>query len=157
MFSIQTSDDYNFVAGKIISGEQVLLGLGPAELLAVCFDPSGQVLRIERRDVVVETTLPQIEQEKIFWSALESWKTFLGFSPSDIKVADFLIPEVDVGIARIPEFWWSFVSDPESITDEELRRQRLREIEDWLRLGNFVLRWCGKEYWMNSDGEVTDT
>ena len=40
--------------------------------------------------------------------------------------------------------------------DDELRGYLPDQIKAWLAAGRFVLV-CGNDYWLNSDGEVTDS
>jgi hypothetical protein len=162
-FVIQSEEDYNFVAGQDASGHQVLMGVTPSGLIALFFDKAGRLVDVEYREIPpalprdeMEAT-KRMEYERGLWPLLDSWKQELGFEPCSIEIAPFFLDDWQIGIACAPAFWQSFLENPLSIPDPSFRERRRAEVDNWRRQGNYVLWWCGKEYWMSGVGEVTDT
>jgi hypothetical protein len=157
LYQIKGEEGYNFIAGRTRHDEQVLMGVHDRRLVGVFFQLSGDFIRTEERPQPQEalTRLNRLEAELALWPLLDIWKVEIGFTPCDIHVRQFHVPEFRVGIAELPESYQAFLADPATVRDEEYDTVR-DAIMSWQATNSFVL-WWRKEYWMNAQGEVTDT
>src|SRR5262249_50543972 len=153
----------NFIAGQTRRGEQVIMGIPGPYAVAAFFDPQGAFLRHEVRQVGGSTRLDALRPGKVpreertrLWELLNSWKSELGFTPGTVSVFSFALPNLGIGIYPLPQYLRDALDDSLPEPDEQYRNECLSDVEEWRRLGRFVVRW-GNEYWMNSSGEVTDT
>jgi hypothetical protein len=170
LYAIQFDDCCNFVTGLSAQGEQVLMGVVgqvPLHVVAVFFDKTGGLLRVEKRDVTFEDerrgshAQHRQEQSKSLWRALDAWRTEIGFLPGVIQVAKFHLSEWDswgngIGLCELPEHLQDFIDNQSSVEDEQFCQELLGAIEEFRSKGQFVLCW-GTEYWMSKAGEITDT
>lgn len=158
LYRIRSEDGYNFIAGHSGKGEQVLLGVHERRLVGVFFQPEGDFIGVEDRPQPPEevAALSELDAELALWPRLEAWKAEVGFTPCDIQVKAFLVFPLEVGIYDMPLSYQTFLDNPLSFRDEETRTTIRDAIADWRATGRFIL-WWRKEYWMNAQGEVTDT
>jgi hypothetical protein len=157
-YRIKSEDGYNFMAGKTRSGQQILIGVHDKRLVGVFFQPSGDFIRYEERLQPPEevSRLSSLEAELALWPHLDSWKAEIGFTASDVQVKAFYIPELKVGIADLPSAYQAFLDNPLSFSTQEARDAIREAVGDWQLSDSYIL-WWRKEYWMNVQGEVTDT
>jgi hypothetical protein len=163
LYPIQNADAVSFVTGRTITGEQAILGVPGPFIAAVFFDSEGNYLRYEIRRPSTSLLLPGPQGRKAprellphLWKMLDTWKTEIGYTPATITVASFFLPDLEVGIAKLPPHLHGYSEDPLSEPDKNLRGQLAEELAEWQRQQRFVLCW-GNDYWMNRAGEVTDT
>jgi len=140
----------------------VILGIVSCLAVAVFFNFDGALLRWESRPPVSLSSEPRRAQARPdatmvqeLGCLIEAWKAELGFEACMVSISEFNIPDLDIGISKLPRFLQDVVDRPESEPERE-RHEFLRDIEEWRHLDKFVLRW-GSEYLMNRAGEVTDT
>jgi len=164
LYAVQYEDGYNFVAGVLPNGEQVLIGVvgdHPLHVVAAFFDKAGHFIKQESRSVAFTEKLGETHAQQQYgktaalWRVLEEWKAEIELRPSTIKIAKFYLPEWDywglgIEISDLPLFMQNHVDFHAAEKDD------LDDIEEFRRNGQFVLRW-GTEYWMSQEGAVTDT
>ena len=146
LYTLQAGEGY-FDAGVLPDGRQALMAAFYPATFAILFAADGTFLEyLERPNAVHAPNEP----------ALRAWQAELGFTPKTIRVEDFYCDEMGVGIADLPSHYEELLDDPESEPDPEERAERLREIEEWQRVGSFVLYW-GNDLWLDSSGHVTSS
>src|SRR5262245_57965913 len=106
-YPIQPTAGY-FDAGLTSDNRQVLMGLCCPELVALLFDPQGNLLEVRRRHleflrrsgVYVDgepiegrVRIYDIYDERIA-ERLQSWQQEMGFQPQLIKVKRFFLPDL---------------------------------------------------------------
>lgn len=160
-YVIQSENDYDWEVGHTGRDEQVLIGVYDSSVVAVFFDGSGNLQRFECRPSSLTAQVDQrstddSSDDASLESLLAAWKAEIGFVRSEIQVSRFFIPEPLVGIKDLPAFLQSFLNNPESITSTQERQEWYLDVHQWSAQAKFVFCW-GKEYWMSSKGEVTDT
>jgi hypothetical protein len=149
-YVIQHDPDAVFEAGLTAAGEQVLAGAAAdGSIVAVWFGPDGSLRRGER------LTAPAPSPTE--WQALARWQSEVGFSPATITVGPFWTGELDTGIRDLPQFMYEYLGAAPDEGDEGFVPERYEGITAFIRDGQFVLVWCGKEFWMSREGEISDT
>ncbi len=145
-YAIQHDPDAVFAAGLTATAEQVLAGAAPnGSIVAVWFGPDGKLRRGER------LTGPAA------WQALARWQSEVGFSPATISVGPFWVGELAVGVRDLPQYMHEYLEAAPDEGEAGFVPERYEGIEAFIRDGQFVLVWCGKEFWMSREGEITDT
>lgn len=97
------------------------------------------------------------EQTRIYAEFFYPWLTELHFRPGTIHVKRFGIPGQRIGITDLTGVDAEFLDDPTlAESNDHERSERLKEIDEWLRGGMFVL-WFGKDLWLNGDGKIEST
>jgi hypothetical protein len=80
-----------------------------------------------------------------------------GFTPDVIHIREFRLPQDELAVYRLPEFYQEFLNDPNGPDfDEDLRQYLPGQIDRWRTEGRFVLQW-GNDFWLNKHGDVTDS
>lgn len=147
LYSLKAGEGY-FDAGVLPDGRQVLMAAFYPATFAILFAADGTFLEyVERANAVHAPNEP----------ALRAWQTELGFRPRTIRVEEFYVDDMEIGIGDLPSHYQELLDDPEaSDLDPEERAHQLREIEEWRRDGSFVLYW-GNDLWLDASGHVTSS
>jgi hypothetical protein len=164
VYPIQGDYCLPFITGQTAKGEQVLMGVHDNGLVAIFFDDSGQLNRVEQRELpslpryeqVIQDATLQRKRENILGTAIETWQTDISLATSTIKVRHFFLPDLRIGIAQFPDPIRQFLTNPNYSQDDRMRKHLNDRAERWIADGQFVL-WWKSEHWMSCDGEVTDT
>lgn len=136
-----------FDAGITRDGRQALMAAFYPATFAVFFDADGELLEyVERPN---EHSTPDTD-------ALRAWQRELGFEPQAIRVQQFELEDVGLGIEELPGHYIDFLEDPYAETDPEERAALLESIRIWLEEGSFVLYW-GNDLWLDGSGHVTSS
>jgi hypothetical protein len=149
-------DSRDFRTGLVSDRRQVVMGLLCPYLVAVFFDPEGNLLGTQKRDLpfMREQQPPYNIYDKRVEDHLRRWQEEIGYSPKTIKVKRFMIPE-GVGIEDLPGEYQEVLDNPSQF--EEGTKQ---DYAEWTRLwqatGQFVF-WWAKDYWMSREGAVKAT
>jgi hypothetical protein len=162
LYIIQNDPDAVFSAGVTAQNEQVLIGTHPNfSVAAVFFDQQGHLLRNEHRLASPPNASAGSDETTLLtqatWKARDDWKHEIGFSSQEIRVRRFYLVHEGIGIRELPDLMYQYLDDAPDEDDESFRPGLYEEIEQFIHDGQFVLFWCGKEFWMSRDGEVTDT
>lgn len=162
-YLVQSPNAVNFVTGRTRNGEQGLMGVPGHYVAAAFFDDQGVLLRHEVRQLpgtnpseVLRPGGVRGQERDRLWELLDAWKSEIGFSPQDVAITKFVVPQLGLGLSDLPQYLQEALDGSQPEPDEEYHQECLSDIEVWRRLGKFVVKW-GSEYWMNSSGEVTDT
>jgi hypothetical protein len=151
VYPVQDDEEQVFSAGQTEAGEQILIGAHPnCSLLAVVFDSEGNVIRVDSRQ-------PDSATAQAAWDALERWKQEVGFRPRTIGVKRFFLSHERTGVATLPEFMHRYLELAPDEGDAGYQPGLYDSIESFIRDEQFVVWWCGKEFWMSREGSVTDT
>jgi hypothetical protein len=129
------------------------------------FDADGNFLQYEERPLPCQpechpvTGVP-LDHEK-FEAEVERWMTDwreeIGFTPEPIRVRKFYLEKEGLGIEDRMEMDEEFLRAPELVEpDPEERAERLGAIRDWDADGSFIF-YCGTDYFLNGEGEVTSS
>jgi hypothetical protein len=139
------------------------MGVPGRYVAAAFFSDQGDLLRHEARQLagteLSDTLRPGAvrgQERDQLWALLDAWKTEIGFTPQDVVITRFAVPQLGLGLSDLPQYLQEALDRVSPEPDEQYHQECLSDIEDWQRLGKFVLKW-GSEYWMNSSGDVTDT
>jgi hypothetical protein len=167
LYAIQPVQGY-FDVGMTGDGRQVLMGLSCPDLVAVFFDPAGDLLGVERRQMdflqcggvlvdgkPIEGAVGDYNiYDRRIPPRLLAWQDEVDFRPATIRVKRFFIPELGIEIEDYPEHFGEILDDPNS-SDEEKADVR-DSMETWDADGQFVLYW-GNDYWLDDTGEVVSS
>jgi hypothetical protein len=155
LFPLQ--DDPDFHTGVCPDGTQMLMGPWYWYVLAFFFDPDGNLLREEERQVIPKPARddqtwdisPQFERKVS--KEMARWQKELGFRSATIRVRLFFSEERGVGISDGLDMYeeWPGMS----LTD---RAENSESREWWIESGCFVFNW-GRDYHMSAAGEVEST
>ena len=161
-FVIQHDEDAVFSAGIIDSGEQVLLGAHPnGMVVAVFFDVQGLYRRVEFQSPAAVGGILSEEAlripSRLTWERITSWARELAFAPHVISVQQFMLVEEGVGISLLPDFMRKHLDASLLSGDSHSNHIVMQDIRQFVQQQRFVLLWCGKEFWMSSDGRITDS
>jgi hypothetical protein len=149
-YAIQHDPDAVFAAGVTTAGEAVLAGAASdGSIVTIWFGTDGTLRRGERITGPAESPAA--------WAALARWQTGVGFSPTTINVGRFWVGELSVGINDLPQFMHDYLGVAPDEGDAGFVPGLYEDIEAFIRDEQFVLIWCGKEFWMSREGEITDT
>jgi hypothetical protein len=149
-YLIQYDDNAVFAPGLTTAGELVLAGVHPVgSVVAVWFGLDGS---LQRSELVSDSATSAAA-----WEALARWQSEIGFSPATISVEPFWSDELYVGIRDLPLFMKAYLEAAPKKGDARFRPGLYEGIEAFIRDGQFVLVWCGNEFWMSREGEITDT
>jgi hypothetical protein len=130
------------------------------ELTALFFDGEGNLIDTQTRSLPAAPDMRGLSSsdprfEQVVAKATQAWHDEMRFQPSVIKVRRF--DHDGLKIEDLPDSYQEFISDPEAFELDEDERARWREqVTQWMNEGMFVL-WWGKDYWINSAGEVDST
>jgi len=162
-YLIQNQDAVSFVTGRTPAGEQAILGVPGPYVAGLFFDVKGDFLRCDSRQPPLGHAAPLNQSGKVrgalltqLWGMLNEWKTELELIPGTIAVSKFSVPQFGVWIADFPQYLQEYFDKRDSESDQVVRAELDNEVAEWQRSRKFVLQW-GNEYWMNRNGEVTDT
>jgi len=162
-YPIQHPEIATFDTGRTREGEQVVIGVPGPYVVAAFFDAGGAILRHEVRQVSGTPSRAELRPEKPpkglmprLRDLVRDWQAEMGFTPSDVSVCQFSLPDLGFGIYDLPEFLRYALDDSKPHPDEDFRRECLDHLEEWRRLGKFTVL-CGNEYWMSDSGEITDS
>jgi uncharacterized protein (TIGR02996 family) len=107
------------------------------------FDHAGNLLSMDERRVRSGSKATGVEAR---------WLAEYGETRATIRVKRFKFPN-GVGIEDFPPGWVEELEDPAS-ADRNAAQEWLAY---WLDQGKFRWNWNGDDWWLNRDGEVTDT
>jgi uncharacterized protein (TIGR02996 family) len=144
LYTIQNDE---FMTGFGKEHTQLLNMVGRDVARFAIFDHAGNLLRTESRH------RPHYGYE----TAVHHWLAELGYEPATIRVKRFKFPD-GVGIEGFVPGWVRVLEDPAAFAEswEDLETAR-RWLDRWLADGKFRWTWVGDDWWLNRDGEVTDT
>jgi hypothetical protein len=166
-YPIQPEQRY-FDVGMTGAGRQVLMGLYCPDLVAIFFDASGDLISHEARhleflqhsSVIVDgepiegmVGFYDIYDERIP-PRISAWQEELEFRPATIRVKQFFLDELGIGIEDYPSHFGEILDDL-GASDEEKADVR-ESMELWDADGQFVLYW-GNDYWLDDSGEVVSS
>ena len=177
LYTIQ-NHGYDFFTGICSDGRQAVMGLLCPHVVAYFFDREGRFLGSERQPwnhpaprmcmppelAHIPTIMPpglgpykisDPEFQRALSAQLEQWQAILGYNSTSIRVRMFFDAQHCVGIRPIPDCLKPTKRNLADLSADE-RDEAERERQEWLNEGRFVW-WWGKDYWMNSDGEVEST
>ncbi len=162
LYPIRYDPDAVFSAGVTARGEQVLIGTHPNFSVAtVFFDQQGCLLRNEHRPTPRPAAQAGDDQRALLnqatWKTMEEWKEEMGFSPGVVRVERFFLSHERIGVKDLPDFMHQYLAEAPDEGEELFRPGLYEDIEQFIHKGQFVLCWCGKDFWIDKDGEVTDT
>ncbi|MBI1917593.1 MAG: TIGR02996 domain-containing protein [Planctomycetes bacterium] len=164
LYSIPNDD---FTAGFGHDYTQILLYSTQTEIQLVLFDHEGNLLGTARRSLVqpekpagpwqdlpMETRKAWLSRrDAIRQEAREAWLKELGYQPATIRVKEFRFDD-NRGIHGFPGGWTETLSTPDDPEWETARGW----LDDWLAEGSFAYVFGpGCDWWLNAQGEVTDT
>jgi uncharacterized protein (TIGR02996 family) len=156
-----------FTAGFGRDHTQVLLYGTGTELLMLLFDHEGNLLGLQRRGVSeparpagawqklpMETRKAYLAECDANWGAVrKAWLEELDYQPATIRVKGFGL-EGGWGIHPSPDGWVRVLSAAE----HPERENALSWLDRWLAEGKFAFVFrTGGDWWLNREGEVTDT
>jgi hypothetical protein len=159
-------DDSEFLCGRASGGRQVFLygtcayPLPAAELVAIFFDPEGNLIGSGRKNVPPSEPAAgpgwREAADAATRRAVAEWQAEMGFVPGAIRVRRFSCE--DVLIEDLPDEYKDFLANPLATErgDERSRADLELYVEAWLREKKFVLVF-GKEYWMSAEGMIEAT
>jgi hypothetical protein len=168
----------DYFTGICRDERQVVLGLLCPHVVAYFFDSDGRFVGHERQlwnhpaprmrlppelshipTIMPAGAGPYKIHDPEFQAALavhlEQWQKSLRYSAAPIPILKFFDAPSRIGIRLIPDCLKATARNLSGMSAHE-RREVEREREEWLARGRFVW-WWGKDYWMNSDGEVEST
>ncbi len=122
---------------------------------AAIFDPEGNLLDIQQRDLPHLESSPWAERSQRAWEEHRAlWKKELGFRPTTIKVKRFPFGDEE-GVYDFPGGWMEVFNQANHPDLADSREW----LDRWLVDGKFVFDWGsrGGGVWLNRTGEVTDT
>jgi hypothetical protein len=160
-FSVQSCPGHGFYAGHIATNHQALITKCVYGFLVVFeFDGNGSFLRRTRVDLPRSMLHPgfmpgwyEVEDDEL----QRFLQCDIGFKPGLVHLKEFHFPEELVELYRLPKMYQEFLVDPNGPNfDDEERAWLPEQINAWLLAGRFVLV-CGNDYWLNREGEVTDS
>jgi hypothetical protein len=157
-YYLQSEPDH-FRVGRLPNGNQVLMLIDVPDFVLVEFDADGNHLGITTRAMPPELLL--LDRHGVwvgfdrFWVELEKLANDIGLSDNTITVRRFFIPDRELGIKDLPEFYEETLDGTNDFDEIELGGV-MEEIQRWLDEGDFVFVWS-QEYWMNREGEITST
>jgi len=160
-FSVRSCPGHGFYAGHLPTNRQGLITKCVYGFVVVFeFDECGRLLKRTRIDLPQSILRPGF-MRGMYEADENELEGFLhneiGFKPGLIHLKEFHVPEELVEVYRLPKHYQDFLIDPNGPGfDDELRACLPDQIKAWLAAGRFVLV-CGNDYWLNSDGEVTDS
>ncbi len=148
LYTIQ--DDY-LRAGWGNDLTQFFLQAGEHEQRLAVFDHAGNLLRIERREVVHPVGANYQQRDKTRESVRDKWLEELGYQSATIKVKRFQFGD---GSGLTPFNWWAGTYDQPNSAE----RAGLDEaVERWLEEGQYRFAFGGSDAWFDRSGEVMDT
>jgi hypothetical protein len=123
-------------------------------VLAVFFDGFGELREVQKRSLCLEQSPsdwydPEFQAELA--RTLHSWQEEVGFEEEPITVKSFFLKDYRIGIQKLPVDCQAFMDNPSSYSQEDQEEFR-RDIERWMKEGNFVF-WWSENYHLNRDGE----
>lgn len=167
-YPIQSHDAYGFHAGMTADHRQVLIGVTCPYLVAFFFDVEGNFACGQRRKLeflqpsgvwvdgeLIEGMVRRYDthDERIL-QCLREWQEEIGFNPGVIRVKQFFVQDLVLGIDDYPSHFDDILEDPD---EEEAEQEEAREsIREWAATGQFVLYW-GHDYWIDAQGQVTSS
>jgi hypothetical protein len=161
LFPIQSCPAHSFYAGHLSAGRQALIAKCVyGYIILAVFDAGGTLLRSMRKDLPSTLLFPghmrgyyEVEESEFH----EYLRREFGYTPGLIRVREFHLPEEMLAVYRLPEFYQDFLKDPNGRDfDDELRQYLPDQIKRWREEGRFVLQW-GNDFWLDVNGEVTDS
>ncbi len=152
-YPILSQECYGFFAGVTANQQQVLMGLLCPDLVALFFDPEGNLLSTEHRPVEFFQGIapPYNIHDQRIPGLIKQWQGELGFRATIINVKQFYSKQLLVGIDNYPSHFEEILSDPSEC--EEEKESVRAEMAEWDDQGQFVLGW-GNDYWLDSSGDV---
>jgi uncharacterized protein (TIGR02996 family) len=148
-FECERDDDYlyailghNFQTGFGNDYQQFLFMERRDGTWLASFDHAGNLLRAEIRKYPDGTT----------WVPNNRLREELGFQPATIQVKRFKFPD-GIGIEAFDPL---LIEDFDNPASDEIENAR-EWLQHWLGQGMFRWTWVGDDYWLNREGEVTDT
>jgi hypothetical protein len=141
------SPSSKYVTGTTAGGEQAIVFLATPALHAYWFDPDGNYLRYESRELIRwsmdEPYLKRLEKRL---SEARAWVKKLKLTPGPIRVKRFATPDQpSLAIRDYPLGW-----DGAEWGEGESRESTLKW---WRGLGAFVLLWDGFEHNIDKKGK----
>jgi len=137
-----TDGDFTVGFGNDLTQHLVTVGYTGARIAE--FDHAGDVWRLEERTYPETRDVEQIR---------EALREELGHMPATIRVKRFQFPD-GTGITPYSPSWMRVLDNPMS----EERDTGREWLADWLNNGSFRWQWGQEDdWWLNRDGEVTDT
>ena len=160
LYSLRSAPHYGWWAGRLADGRQLLFSVRVA-----FFDAAGDLLSVRGRDryPLPAEWLPRrpagAEMAAPLPHGIEAkprWVEQLGFEEGPIRVNRFFLPDVQVGVADLPESLAEFILDPEGASPHDWERTKMpQDAEEWLRDGLFCFHCGGGECYLESDGRVS--
>lgn len=144
-YLIKDSYDY-FRTGKLISGDQVLMGKQGGRLICLVFNAAGDLLDWQARSAATEQDMQDRVQE---------WLIEIEVQPGTISVKAFSVPELGIEIREMPDYLDEFVRFPERFSADRAEHLSQR-VAEWKASGAYVLIW-DEDFEMNHDGDVEST
>ena len=141
-YRFQPDLHYLFHTGITHDSEQVIVSYyNEKSMVAVFFDLAGEHTRLETRPFDEDDDLIQ-------------WTEELGIQLQLIEVKKFFLSDYRIGIEDYPDE--RDVTDNPSVFSEEELGEILEHSADFKEMGNYVF-WWNRDFWVNRDGEITDT
>jgi hypothetical protein len=160
-FPVRSCPGHSFYAGHLLGSRQALVVRCVLGYIVVgVFDQGGKLLKTFRKELPSSLLFPghmpgyfDVDEGEF----LEYLRKEFGFTPGLIRVREFRLPEEKLAVYRLPDFYQEFLKDPQALAfDDELRQYLPGQIQRWRDEGRFVLQW-GNDFWLDSNGEVTDS
>ena len=136
----------HYVTGTTSSGEQGIIINGAPMFHAYWFDPEGNYLRQESREVSGWSMgKPYEEQIRAQMTSLRAWVKELGLTPAPIRVKRFHSADSPALAIMDYPMGWDGAEWGEGGSLEDM-------LEWWHGLGAFVLFWNGFDYQIDKKG-----
>lgn len=161
MYNVDSHPMGDYITGRGVAGEQVLIGLRYPYVAGVLFDASGRLVECRLRPLpfharsMDDGKVHLIEDPDFQESAsayIASWEADLGVTEQPIVVDRFAIHELALAIVDLPRHLAEFQRSPIAFSDEE-REDYPQIIRQWISEGSFVLRW-GSDYYLDRSGAI---
>jgi hypothetical protein len=141
----------------VADNRQVILGLQLPDIVILFFDMDGNFLEAETIPLSLETqtlgdTGLTVEFQDAYNRELRALEQRLDYKPSTIRVKQFFLHDLELGIEDLPSHYVNVLQAPSQYEEEEVAFIR-KDLERWKQEGWFVFHW-GTDYWMDKDGHV---
>jgi hypothetical protein len=162
VFTLVGNPHYGFATGRAPQ-EQVLVTFAGPNLLAVCFDAAGRLLKADT-SVLHEAAAPvastggcsaAAQQRAGPWATLRAWEREHGLMPGPIRVRRFFLDRYGLGIRDLPSEMREVAENPSQFCGEEYATV-WEDIAAWVGSGQFVFL-CNGDYFMDRDGRVVSS
>lgn len=158
LYQLRSHSAYWFYVSKSET-LQTIMGLICDRFYSIIFDDRGRLIEVQQRPLKVAPPLSDdVDDFGRLSNAVEKEvlqvRNELGVADAAIRVTRFRVPDVQIGIADLPEDLQEYVDyrAVSGCTEEDLEEA----LNGWKEESLFVF-WWGQSFYVNAEGEVASS